>query len=225
MTYDGLQAGAPIRVRQDAGGVGCLLQIQGKTGASHLVTAGHLFSRGAEGEVIVAAPAGGSELDVGTLRLNLLDGVPGAAGATLDAALIELTADGVALAAMTPQRAVGPVLNPVQFAGRRALAWLPTNGRPSTIVAVHSQPYSFPAMQSAARGVYAVSRVVRVSAAITTPGDSGTLLAQVGSIGAIGLCIGAVGTAMSLFEPLFRVLPIVERYLARPIRLWPAVNR
>ena len=220
IAFTGLHPGASIMVENRYAACGCLMH-RGDGRPSHVLTAGHLFRVDAVGTPVFGG-IGNQVKQIGTLVANLLDPNPDLPF-PMDAAAVELNAAGVNLANQTaaPVR-LGGVVGSDDIGGLDVQAYLATSHDFSRETTTNDEPFSFPNMQSAVRGRYEVTNVVRTDGAITLEGDSGTVLATADpSRGAAGLCIGVVGTAMSLFDPLFRARKYLSQELGFALKLWP----
>jgi hypothetical protein len=206
---DGLYCGASIRVEGKPrvyGGVACFVGTEGV--ATHFLTAGHLFQEDAIGTRVTAAKgAGGALVTAGRLAVNLLD------DDGVDAAAVELTAEG---AALVGAGGAGPTLSRVvadsAIWSRATLAFLPTARDYSRATVTTSGPMDV-LLEAEARGTYWVRGAVGTDGAITDLGDSGTALCTGGgNDAALGLCVGEF-QSHSIAEPLGRVLTKLQRTL------------
>jgi hypothetical protein len=224
-TYSGLHAGAAIASplgtgRMVIGGVACLLG-DGQ-GPRYLLTAGHLFARGA-GPVPVRAAASGTAPSqiVGHLAVNFLDAQPPPGRHTLDVAAVKLEAAGAALARASTR---GPkpvdVMPSDRTDGVGARAFLPTAHDYSAEVSVVRGPYHAFLAADARPGNYEVWDVLRTDRAITAPGDSGTILATADAPTlVIGSCVGE-DRQVSLFEPLGVAIARLRRMTNETLSIW-----
>ncbi len=213
----GLYSGAAIEAQgriKEFGGVACVLTTG--EGPTHLLTAGHLFPTG---QFDVQVVGGAERITVGTLTHNLLEAFP-ATGFPLDAALVELTAAGMAMArlpAVTGPRITGTM--PTEFdVGIAVTAFLPTAHDYSRPTGTLGDPVDVQ-MSSDARGAYSLRECIGTEAVITNPGDSGTILfnGPGSAASAVGLCVGQFG-AMSVFEPIDRVLSTLQQVTGLSLR-------
>jgi hypothetical protein len=206
--YSGVHAGAAIDVkignaRLEHGAICALLAPRATDpGPTHLLTCGHVFHPdGSARSVIAASGPGATAVEIGTLKVNLL--VPGA-GRRLDAALVELTAAGKALAAAGGK---GPALvghmDAQAVFGRDAQSWRPTSGAYSAETTT-AGPFTRNCTANL-WGSYQVQSVIGTTRRISVDGDSGTILTALDPRIAIGACIGSTGDA-SFFEPVGRIL-------------------
>jgi hypothetical protein len=226
--FSGLHPGAAIQVHGRwwgaAGYLACDTRADGNS-PTHLITAGHLFPPAADKEPVVAGMHGLEPQIIGTLAANLLDWNPSPPLFPMDAAAVELNQAGQAMAracAAVVQLGGLPTEN---LLGIDAQAFLTTSQDFSPVTRTDNRPFDFPAMQSSARGTYSVRTVLRTTSAITLDGDSGTVLTSYDDRrSAMGLCIGTVGTAMSLFEPAFRACKYLSRLLHLELQLWPQTD-
>lgn len=219
--FTGLHPGAPIKVGIEWGGVGCLLTVDGTP--THLLTCGHLFESDAQGTAVFAGD-GPQATQIGRLVANLLDDSTLARSDLafpMDAALVELTPQGTDLASSTASRLpVGGIRESGLF-GLDVQAFLATANDFSEVTTTGAGAVDFPGMNSEVRGLYPVQHVLKTNGALTQPGDSGTILLTTESPRrAVGTCIGAVGTAMSLFEPFSRSIPSLAEATSLPLDIW-----
>lgn len=219
--FTGLHPGAPIRVGIEWGGVGCLLTVDGTP--THLLTCGHLFEPDAEGTAVVAGD-GPQAVRVGRLVANLLDDstlTRSDLAFPMDAALVELTPQGTELASRTASRLPVSGVRDSGLFGLDVQAFLATANDFSEVTTTGAGPVDFPGMNAEVRGVYPVQHVLKTNGVLTQPGDSGTILLTTESPRrAVGTCIGAVGTAMSLFEPFARSIPSLADAASLPLDIW-----
>jgi hypothetical protein len=197
--FNGLYAGSPIRTGSEYGGVACFLGADST--ATHLLTAGHLFSPSAAGATVYAARnATSSPIVIGRLVLNLLDS-PG-----IDAAVVELTDAGKALLAQSQD---GPSLQDV--VGEDVVWNRPVCAFRSATHDFSNEAQTAPAatdayLSATPRGSYWVRGVVATQGSIIEPGDSGSILCSGASNEfALGICLGDY-QAQSVFEPISRAL-------------------
>jgi hypothetical protein len=217
----GLYAGAAIhvqgRVRQ-FGGVTCLLGDGARP--THLLTAGHLFPKRQPNVEVLAARRGEAPSVIGRLQVNLLDAPFPELEHPLDVALVALTPRGVRMAEASQD---GPKLCDFvasdTLAGAEVSAFLPTAHDCSRPTELLDGPLDAQ-MRSAARGVYFVQQVVGTRAAISNPGDSGTILynGPLSAAFAVGICVGQFG-AMTIFEPFERALLALRAGTGLPLSL------
>lgn len=217
----GLYAGAAIhvhgRVRQ-FGGVACLLGDGARP--THLLTAGHLFPKRQPNVEVLAARRGEAPSVIGRLQVNLLDAPFAELEHPLDVALVALTPRGVRMAEASQE---GPRLRDFAagdtLAGAPVSAFLPTAHDCSRPTELLDGPLDAQ-MRSAARGLYFVRQVVGTRAAISNPGDSGTILynGPLAAALAVGICVGQFG-AMTIFEPFERALLALRAGTELPLSL------
>lgn len=222
--FTGLHAGAAIEISEtrELASVACLLGSD--DGPEYLLTAGHVFGGGAaDRESVFASPdASEPSFCVGHLVANLLDrrdqkrvGLDG----PIDAALVELTGEGVALANATPARfSVGGVMkaSSADQSDAQIFSWASGDFSPDATVTSLPTAVHF---SSAARGFYTVDGVLGTDPCITEAGDSGTaLLSADAERLLIGVCVGAY-RVQSIFEPIQRVL-LTLRTTFDPLRAW-----
>jgi hypothetical protein len=220
--WTGLHPGSCIEVRYGGGGVerGAVAALLGDGQPTHLLTAGHLFAPHLINMPVYASSgAAMSPFVVGRLVANLLDSPP---GTTLDVAAVALDQAGIQLAQASQ---VGPRLHdvvPTMIAGGRlAQAFLSTRHSYSAPpVRVRRTEYTA-VLWAPRRGAYIrVRDPVRSDHAITTGGDSGTILMTTEERRrAIGICSGSF-SGESIFEPLALALAQLSAHLARPLTLW-----
>lgn len=219
--FEGLRIGATVNAVAPsgalwAGGVSALLTSAGSNAPRWLLTAGHLFEQGArETRVYAALPEEKPEV-VGHPILNLLE----ASGRAppLDAALVELTDAGKALARKTKQLATtGVALSGWTDADARMLrpttnAWASTRTEAS-LFDVH-----FP---GSAFGPISLRGLIATESPITIDGDSGAALLTPGaSRRVLGSCCGALPSAHSFFQPLAPVIERIERDMGVRLHIW-----
>jgi hypothetical protein len=211
--FTGVHAGGTIMVRIDAavvfGAIGTVLSADGES-PSHLLTAGHLFPVGALGiPVICAKGPNRRPRAIGKVVLNLLDRKPESLGFALDLALVELNADGRALASDVDGRPPAPSIlaGPATIDGRSVQPYRATindYGTPDrcslghSVLHVSARPFRL--------APYEVTNVIVTEHVVTMDGDSGTVLLDTEDHDvALGACIGNDGRS-SQFEPLFRAI-------------------
>jgi hypothetical protein len=198
---NGLFVGAPILSRQDNrkdvyGGVGALFG--GGASPTHLITAGHLFAKGA-GATLLAGPPGGPIVEIGTLVTNGLDLANGA----VDAALIALGPKGTQLAQSS--RAQSPT--PLQAidapsAGDRVRCFSSRSGDWTQTTRIDHLTGAQFQLTSARRGTYWLTNLFRTVHLIVASGDSGTGLIEVDRPGhVVGLCSGG-DAGGAIFQPI-----------------------
>ncbi|WP_147444832.1 hypothetical protein [Corallococcus sp. CA053C] len=219
--FEGLRIGATVNAVAPggtlrAGGVSSLLTSAGSQEPQWLLTAGHLFERGAWTTRVFAAPPEGKPQVVGHPRLNLLE--PSTGGLPLDAALVELTPAGRALAKKTPPlRAAGVALDSwtnteVRMLRPTANAWASTRTEAS-LFDVHFPESAF--------GPVSLAGLIATTSAITLDGDSGGALLTAGDVPKVlGSCSGALQPSHSFFQPLAPVLERLEQSLGVRLHLW-----
>lgn len=203
---NGLFAGASLIARQGKletyGGVGVLLGPP--AGPTHLMTAGHLFTRGigAAGRVWAGRP-GYAAYEVGELVANGLD----LGGRTVDAALVKLSAPGRKLALESRTLAkTRPVTasdatpgERLQCFGARLRKWsaLTRAGQPTSAVFKLWAPR---------REEYWLADALRTTHPVTAPGDSGGPYFAIDRPGhVVALCAGGDAVA-STGQPLVAAL-------------------
>jgi len=203
--FSGIHPGAPILVHDQGerwGAVGCALR---GGGATYIVTAGHLFSRGGGG-VVRCAASGGAPIEIGAVASNLLDLAPPAgASHPLDAALVRLHAHGEQMLAATTHKhapRLTGLLDATAIAGTLAQTFRAVSNDYSEVAACTIEPAVVYLPAAARPNRVAVSNVIRTATAVTASGDSGTILCTANDERlALGTCIGIDG-AGSLFTPL-----------------------
>jgi hypothetical protein len=201
--FSGLYPGAVIRTGNEYGGVACVLG-RGEQ-ATHLLTAGHLFSPGSIGARVVAARINGAPKQVvGTLVVNLLD------SKGVDAAAVELTNAGRdLLGASSGGPRLADVVGEDAVYDRPSVAFRPTTHDYS----IRTQTLAAPTdalLSAGPRGNYWVRGVAATHGAILDEGDSGSVLCTGDSNEfALGICVGDYHT-QSVFEPVARALRLLE---------------
>ena len=195
--FTGLHVGAAIQISEtrELASVGCLLGSD--DGPKYLLTAGHVFGGGAaDRESVWASPDPDEEAScIGHLVANLLDrrdqkrvGLDG----PIDAALVELTEGGVAIANATSARfSVGGVMkaSSADQGDAQIFSWASGDFSPDATVTSLPTAVHF---SSAPRGSYTVEGVLGTDPRITDPGDSGTALLSADEERLlIGVCVGA----------------------------------
>ena len=230
--FTGLHPGAQIVAEWDTarshGAVTCLLTADGSP--KYLVTAGHAFPPSAEGTSVIAGSYETQDpVQIGELRLNLLDSpMPGLPDG-MDAALVELSSEGAGLALSTAAdprmprftRAV-PLPKAQGVLTQAYLSVAHEYSRPVT--AKHSLFTGY--LDSEVRpGPYRIDDVLQTDIEITQPGDSGTgLFLQSEPTAAVGGCVGGLPGVCSLFEPASRSLRIFRRELGEQLQFWPQTS-
>lgn len=201
--FTGLHPGAVIRTGNEYGGVACVLG-QGSQ-ATHLLTAGHLFSPGKVGAQVIAAQSNGAPKQIiGKLVVNLLD------TQGVDAAAVELTSAGQGLlAASSGGPRLADVVGEDAVYDRPGVAFRPTTHDYS--IRTQTLPAPTDAFLSAGpRGNYWVRDAVATPGAILGEGDSGSVLCTGSSNEfALGICVGDYH-AQSVFEPVGRALRLLQ---------------
>lgn len=203
--FSGLHPGAVIAVRGRIPGRGAISCLLGKHGEpTHALTAGHVFPAGAHGAGIFAARSPGNTPRLaGKLVQNFLDhdGV--------DAALVQLSAAGVALVNERGPR-LTDFVSELSCFNKLVRSFLATTNDFSREVLTEPGPMDAH-LSARTRGVFLVKNVIPTDGEITNPGDSGTVLcAGPTNDLAVGVCSGELGHH-SVFEPMSRVLELVER--------------
>ncbi len=213
--YNGLHAGSVIKVVSGRyytyGGAACILSANGYE-PTHLLTAGHLFPEDAEGTPVYAGNDNDGEVKCGELNINLLDYDYTRFDSHIDAALVELTADGMQLAGESASYGPGLEhiykLNPGEELEVESL--LPTSGNYSQRTRVHCLPNTVYFESELRRNDAIINNALATADLITVEGDSGTILMSYPNPkDAVGLCIGEYSTR-SVFEPISRVLDILK---------------
>lgn len=201
--HEGAAIGALIGTRAEQGAIAALLATaEGAPRPTHLLTCGHIFAPGAaQTRVQAAAGPGGSPVVIGRLAASLLDV---ATGDPRDVALVELTVEGatLALAGGPGPRLVDYLPGDMVF-GRQARTYRPTRG---AFDAAATTPGPFHARVEARLwpGGFDVDGVAATDRRVSSPGDSGTILATPDDI-ALGSCTGH-NPACSLYEPIGRAI-------------------
>lgn len=210
--FTGVHPGAAIITKLERGGICALL---GKSSAAqstvawptHLLTCGHMFPPGAYGVPVLAAKTShGSIVQIGTLARNLLEPEHGAL--PVDAAVVELTPDGRAMAmAGGPGPVIRNCLPEDQVFGQTVRAFCPTRVAFSAATQTRG-PFTQHVRASLWPHGFEITGVFGTAMAITKAGDSGGPGVMSDPHVALGSCSATDGD-MSLFEPLERVLRAV----------------
>lgn len=224
--FSGLHAGAPMRANEDdpqLASVGCLLG--NDQAATHLLTAGHVFSGGGDQAQPAFAALGADDdpIPIGQVQANLLDGTDLrrlGLTAPMDVALVALNGDGVAMAQASERRfVIDGVMRSSSADGEAAqvFSWLLGDFTPNARVTSLPTAVHF---GSSVRGLYTVSGVLAADPCVTAEGDSGSALLAIedGERLALGLCVGAFRTD-SVFEPLDRALKALRSTFG-PFNVW-----
>jgi hypothetical protein len=203
--FSGLHPGAAIAVRGLTPGHGAIACLLGKrSGPTHALTAGHIFPRGALGErVFAAASPSASPRSVGKVVANFLD------HQGVDAALIELNAVGIDLVSQQGPR-LSDFASEISCFDKLVRSFLATTNDFSREVVTERAPMDAHLL-APTRGVFLVKNVIPTDGEVTNAGDSGTVLCSGASNDlALGVCSGGLGHH-SVFEPMERVLQLVNR--------------
>lgn len=214
--FTGLHVGAAIEVEGSITPFCGIMALLSTTGGAptHLITAGHTFPAGNGHRVVGARAPGASKVYVGMLVDNLLEHP-----APRDAAVVALTAEGVALA----HAMYGPRLRRADSVADRAwetaVAFRPTACDWSPSVSVTRNALAVVYFDAPMRGVLSVTGPIWSAGAITIEGDSGTALVRLGDTSKLlGGLVGALG-ASSVFEPFDAVFTAI-RNIYPGARLW-----
>ncbi|RKH67290.1 hypothetical protein [Corallococcus llansteffanensis] len=219
--FEGLRIGATVNAVAPggtlrAGGVASLLTSAGSQEPRWLLTAGHLFERNAWTTRVFAALPEGKPQVVGHPRLNLLE--PSNGWPALDAALVELTPAGQALAKKTPPLKAAGVAQDgwtgteVRMRRPTSNAWISTRTEAS-LFDVHFPESAF--------GPVSLAGLIATTSAITLDGDSGGALLTPGPAPKVlGSCSGALQPSHSFFQPLAPVLERLQQELGVQLHLW-----
>lgn len=222
--YSGVHPGAAFDVpigdrRLEHGAICALLAPRDDAGEpTHFLTCGHVFPPPGGPRVVVAALHEGAEAKpIGILVRNLLAEEP-----RRDVALVELYPRGRQLARVST---LGPPLighlEANAVFGRRARAWRPTRRGYSDEVGTGAGPFHGHVDDPTGLwpGGFRVDGVIRTTAAISAPGDSGAVLATVDPAHpvALGSCT-ASDDRSSLFEPIGRALAALAS--THPLTIW-----
>jgi len=219
--FEGLRIGATVNAVAPsgvlwAGGVTALLTSAGSHEPRWLLTAGHLFERGAWQTRVFAALPGDKPRVVGHPVVNLLEAP--ASSLPFDAALVELTDEGRQLARKTAQlRTAGVALEgwtgaPVRMLRPTTNAWASSRSE-ACLFDVH-----FP---GSAFGPISLRGLIATETPISIEGDSGAALLTPGeSRQVLGSCCGALPAAHSFFQPLAPAIQRLEQRLGVRLHLW-----
>jgi hypothetical protein len=205
--FTGLHPGAKITIVAGPREIyhGAVGHLGPRDAPSWMITAGHVFPRGATDCEIWCAPAPDSSPErIGVLRRNLLD------DRGLDAALVDL--EDAAFEMLVPE-ASRPDLPWIERAyrrseldGRRSQAFRPTAGQYTPIRDTMYRDSAWYRLESGARGGFDVWHPVRAEFLDTAEGDSGTILTTpLAPRKGFGTHSGRIGSYY-LFEPLAPVL-------------------
>ena len=175
---------------------------------THLITCGHIFEPKSKATEVYGGDGAGPPVVIGTLVKNLLD----RAGNPRDVALVELTADGAAIAlAGGPGPKLVGCYDAALIFNRNCRTYRPTIGDSSRDTRSGSGTINVHVDSSIWPGGFSVEEVIATSARVSDFGDSGTILASTQDI-AIGSCTGS-DPAKSFFEPLGRALDEIPKAL------------
>lgn len=196
--FSGLHPGATIRVehpmRRTAGVCAILARASQPTKATHLLTAGHLFARGAIGTRVLAAKNPNSPTKtIGRLVANALD-----TGDDRDIALVELL--GAASSMLVRPSPVAIATPGALETGSAGQCYRPTARDWSAPVPV-TQADGFFRLGDPVRGVFDLDDPTLVQGAVVVSGDSGSCVRRASDSALAGLVSG-VGSTQSFFQPL-----------------------